>query len=140
MGNGVVDGSIDLSFQFQVALRILSGLVAWGAKIAFPEKLGNKLIHIYFICFDLIECINEILCNRQTTTIATLCVAAIGYKNTMPQMGNKAISGVFWMAMFLSFGLPIIGWLCNIVAMKFYELDKDRMVQVQKNIAEMKEQ
>lgn len=25
-------------------------------------------------------------------------------------------------------------------AMKFYELDKDRMVQVQKNIAEMKEQ
>ena len=61
MGNGIVDGSIDLSFQFQVALRILSGLVAWGAKIAFPEKLGNKLIHIYFICFDLIECINEIL-------------------------------------------------------------------------------
>lgn len=74
------------------------------------------------------------------TTIATLCVAAIGYKNTMPQMGDKATSGVFWMAMFLSFGLPIIGWLCNIVAMKFYELDKDRMVQVQKNIAEMKEQ
>ena len=70
------------------------------------------------------------------TTIATLCVAAIGYKNTMPQMGDKATSGVFWMAMFLSFGLPIIGWLCNIVAMKFYELDKDRMVQVQKNIAE----
>ena len=34
----------------------------------------------------------------------------------------------------------IIGWLCNIVAMKFYELDKDRMGQVQKNIAEMKEQ
>lgn len=66
MGNGIVDGSIDLGFQFQVALRILSGLVAWGAKIAFPEKLGNKLIHIYFICFDLIECINEILCNRQT--------------------------------------------------------------------------
>ena len=61
MGNGIVDGSIDLSFQFQVAPRILSGLVAWGAKVTFPEKLGNKLIHIYFICFDLIECINEIL-------------------------------------------------------------------------------
>lgn len=38
------------------------------------------------------------------------------------------------------FGLPIIGWLCNIIAMKFYELDKERMVEVQKNIAEMKEQ
>ncbi len=49
------------------------------------------------------------------------------------------VGGVFWMTMFLSFGLPVIGWLCNIVAMKFYELDKDRMVQVQKNIAEMKE-
>lgn len=72
------------------------------------------------------------------TSLAAFCVAAIGYKEVMPQMGDKATSGVFWVTMFLSFGMPIFGWLCNIIAMKFYELDKDRMVEVQKNIAARK--
>ena len=40
--------------------------------------------------------------------------------------------------MFLMFGLPILGWLCNIVAMKFYKLNKEEMVEVQKKVAEMK--
>ncbi len=74
------------------------------------------------------------------TTIATLCVAAIGYKTVMPQMGDKVTSGVFWMTMFLTFGLPVFGWLCNIVAMKFYSLDKERMVEVQKNIEQKKKE
>ncbi len=34
--------------------------------------------------------------------------------------------------------MPILGWICNIVAMKFYELDKERMVEVQRNIAQKK--
>ncbi len=40
--------------------------------------------------------------------------------------------------MILMFGLPIIGWLCNVIAMRGYELDKKRMAEVQKNIAETK--
>ncbi len=38
----------------------------------------------------------------------------------------------------LVYGMPVIGWLCNIVAMKFYELDRNRMVEIQANIAEKK--
>ena len=34
--------------------------------------------------------------------------------------------------------LPVIGWIFNVVAMKYYDLDKERMVEVQKNIAAMK--
>lgn len=72
------------------------------------------------------------------STIAAFCIAFIGYKNTVPQMGDPATPGVFWMTMFLMLGLPILGWLCNIVAMKFYKLDKEEMVEVQKTVAEMK--
>ena len=36
-----------------------------------------------------------------------------------------------WKPMFLMFGMPILGWICNIIAMKFYEPDRERMVQVQ---------
>ena len=41
--------------------------------------------------------------------------------------------------MFLMFGMPILGWICNIIAMKFYELDRERMVQVQKTLNERRE-
>lgn len=72
------------------------------------------------------------------STIAAFCITFIGYKNTVPQMGDPATTGVFWMTMFLMFGLPIIGWLFNVVAMKFYKLNKEEMVEVQKTVAEMK--
>lgn len=72
------------------------------------------------------------------STIAALCVAAIGYKTVMPQMGDKPTTALFWITMFLSFGLPIIGWLFNLLAMKFYHLDKAKMVEIQKKIAAQK--
>lgn len=73
-----------------------------------------------------------------SSTIAALTVALIGYKNTMPQMGDPATWKILWTTMILMFGLPIAGWLCNIFAMRGYELDKERMVEVQRNIAETK--
>lgn len=42
------------------------------------------------------------------------------------------------MTMILSVGMPVVGWICNIIAMKFYELDRERMVEIQKDIAEKK--
>lgn len=74
------------------------------------------------------------------STIAAVAVAAIGYKTVMPQMGDAATWSIFWVTVILTYGLPIIGWLCNIIAMKFYELDYDRMAEIQENIAEMKKQ
>jgi len=46
-------------------------------------------------------------------------------------MGDEVTSGVFWMGIGLSFVLPIIGFLCNIFAMKNYTLDVETLAQVQ---------
>lgn len=71
-------------------------------------------------------------------TIAAFAIAAIGYVNTVPQMGDEATWAVLWVVILLTEALPALGWLCNIVAMKFYPLDKERMEEVQKNIYERK--
>ena len=42
------------------------------------------------------------------------------------------------MTMFLKFGLPIIGWIVTLVAMRSCPLTKEEMVHVQKRIAEKK--
>ena len=73
------------------------------------------------------------------STIASLCLMAVGYTTAVPQLGDQATWPIFWMGMFLCFGLPIVGWLCNVIAMKFYTLDRERMIQVQKTLEERKE-
>jgi hypothetical protein len=69
-----------------------------------------------------------------------MLLCCIGYVNTVPQMGDKATWSILIMTILLSFGLPIIGWLINIVAMKNYGLTKERMVEVAKNVAGKKDQ
>ena len=70
--------------------------------------------------------------------IATGAVAMIGYTSTMPQPGDARTPAIFWMTIFLCFVLPILGWLCTLIAMRFCKLDKAEMVNVQKRIAEKK--
>ena len=71
--------------------------------------------------------------------IAIGAVALVGYTSTVPQPGDPATPAIFWLTMFLTFGLPIIGWICTLAAMKFCKLNKAEMVEVQKRIAAKKE-
>jgi Na+/melibiose symporter-like transporter len=34
--------------------------------------------------------------------------------------------------------MPVIGWLCNVVAMKFYPLSQEKMAEIQDEIARIK--
>lgn len=98
------------------------------------ERSGNFLPGTVGAAYSFIDKIVSSL----SSTIAAFCVAFIGYRNVAPQMGDESTWPVLFMTMFLMFGLPILGWLCNIFAMRGYELSKERMVEVQKNVAEMK--
>ncbi len=73
-----------------------------------------------------------------SAAIATGCVALIGYTSTLPQPGDPATPGVFWMTMFLRFGLAILGWITTLIAMRFCKLNRVEVVEVQKRIAEKK--
>lgn len=71
--------------------------------------------------------------------IASGSVALIGYTSTMPQPGDPCTTGVLVLTIGLTYALPMIGWLCTLVAMKFCHLNREEMVAVQKRIAEKKE-
>lgn len=42
------------------------------------------------------------------------------------------------MTFVLAFGIPIIGWICSLLAMGFYDLDAAKMEKIQKRISEIK--
>lgn len=75
-----------------------------------------------------------------STTIIGFVVAYLGYTATMPQATDANSAGMFWATMFLFIGMPMIGWVCTLVAMKFYELDDKRMEEIQRKISEMKQE
>ena len=73
-----------------------------------------------------------------SAVIATFAVALIGYTSTLPQPGDTLTRPIFWMTMFLQYGLAMLGWICTIVAMRKCDLTKEKMVEIQHRIAEKK--
>ncbi|WP_130837968.1 MFS transporter [Lachnoclostridium sp. Marseille-P6806] len=72
--------------------------------------------------------------------MATGAVALVGYIHTVPQPTDALTPEIFAVTLVVYFGLPIIGWMITLVAMKGCKLDKAEMVEVQKRIAGKKEQ
>ena len=71
-------------------------------------------------------------------TIALGAVALIGFTEVMPQPTDEPNTAILFMTLGLFFGLPMVGWAVNLLAMRGYMLDRAEMVQVQRRIAEKK--
>ena len=71
--------------------------------------------------------------------IAAGSVALIGYTTLMPQPTDELTAKIFWVTIFLRYGLAILGWIVTLIAMKTCDLGKEEMVEVQKRIADKKE-
>lgn len=74
-----------------------------------------------------------------SATAAAGAAALLGYTTTMPQPGEPCNNAIFWVTMVVKYGLPVMGFLCTLIAMRFCKLDKEEMINVQKRIAEKKE-
>ncbi|MCR5826298.1 MAG: MFS transporter [Oscillospiraceae bacterium] len=78
------------------------------------------------------------LISSLATTIVAVAVSTIGYVNAMPQATDPYSQPVFFVAMFLWLGMPVLGYVCTLIAMRFYTLDKETMAEVQKTCAQMR--
>ena len=87
----------------------------------------------------LFSFIDKLISSLATTIIAALLVM-IGFKDTQPTYTTPYSEGIFWVTMLCVIGAPIIGWLLNLVAMKFYPLSKEKMASIQERIAEIKKE
>ena len=69
-----------------------------------------------------------------------LMIAAIGFTTTQPTQDTPYSAGIFWVTMACFIGAPMVGWICNLVAMHFYPLSKEFMAEIQEKVAEIKRQ
>lgn len=72
-------------------------------------------------------------------TVASFAIALIGFTSTLPQPTDDPTPEIKFVALFLTFGLPILGRLCAIVAMKFNPITKKSMIEAHRVIQERAE-
>lgn len=73
-------------------------------------------------------------------TFVSLLIAAIGFTTTQPTPDTPYSASIFWVTMACFIGAPLVGWICNIIALKFYPLSREKMEEIQERIAEIKAQ
>lgn len=78
------------------------------------------------------------LISSLATTMVALVYAAVGFGQVLPTQESPLSAGLFWATMICYIGAPVIGWICNLIAMKFYPLTKDKMAEIQEEIAHIK--
>ena len=85
----------------------------------------------------LFSFVDKIISSLASTFVSVL-FAAVGFSQALPTQDTPYSTGIFWVTMACLLGAPTIGWLLNLVAMKFYPLTKEKMEEIQDCIAEIK--
>lgn len=67
-------------------------------------------------------------------------LATIGYVATVPQPTDPSSPKLFWITMLMWLGMMIFGWVCSIIAMHWYPLTAEKMVEVQRVNAQRKKE
>ena len=70
--------------------------------------------------------------------IASFVFAMVGYADKMPDQTSPYSDGLKYAGVFLMYGLIVVGLICNLIAMRFYPLTKEKMAEIQDKIAAIK--
>ncbi|WP_305767041.1 MFS transporter [Candidatus Epulonipiscium viviparus] len=79
------------------------------------------------------------LVSSLATTIVGFGMVAIGFADVFPTVDTVYTDALKYMGVFLFIGLPIIGFICTLIGMKFYPLTAEKMCEIQEQIAGIKE-
>lgn len=143
-----VDGFSGWNFftiSFLILFVAMKGFVGVSGNIVIPMTADCADYEVYRsgryvpgLMGTLFSSVDKIISSLGTTIVGLMC-AAIGFKEALPTVDTQFTEGLKFVGIFSMYGLLIIGLLCNVIAMKFYPLTKEKMEEIQAEIAEIKE-
>lgn len=130
---------------FIVLMVLQTGAISIGSNIVIPMiadcsdyqtyKTGQFIPGMMGTIFSFVDK----LISSFSASIVGVMVAMIGFRQQLPTADTPPSTPLFWMTMFFFIGMPILGWITALIAMRFYELDGVRMVEIQQSIQDQKE-
>ncbi len=147
MTNDPAKGTVAFSF-FTVAYLLLTIVQA-----GFQGISGNIVIPMTADCADyevyrtgrylpglmgtLFSFVDKII-SSLAPMIAGVVFTAVGFADHNPVEGDPVTRPLVYGVVFLAFGMIILGLLCNVIALKFYPLTKEKMAEIQEEVARIK--
>ena len=142
------------SFSFtNISFFTIAFCLLWIFQKGFSGISGNIVIPMTADCADyetyrtgkyvpglmgtLFSFVDKVISSLASTIVA-LMFALVGYAQEVPTDKSPWSEGLFWVVVIAFTIVPIIGWLCNVVAMKLYPMTKEKMEEIQEKIAEIK--
>lgn len=121
---GIVMGNFGLyGIMFMVTMLPTFLIIMYGTK--FASKFGSKKALVSFTWIIMI-------------LYAGLFLILFLGDPTQISLENIGVMTILWLVVFSFIGMPMIGWVCTLVAMKFYELDDKKIEEIQRKISDMK--
>jgi Na+/melibiose symporter-like transporter len=99
--------------------------------VARSEKYLPGMISALFTCAD------KLFISLNNVIVGGLVVLA-GYRASFPTVNTPYSTELFWVGMICYCGLPALGFIINIICMRFYTLNKEKMAEIQQTILDMK--
>lgn len=105
---------------FQARMTVTNGLrmpmLADVADYKMSRNGGKQIAGVVSAAYSLVD--KTIV--AFAATIVGFAYAGIGYVTFLPQIGDPVTSGLVTVSMILWMGLPIVGYIMSVIAMKFY--------------------
>lgn len=123
---------------------IMKGMGSLSASLVIPMTADCADYEVYRsgryvpgLMGTLFSFIDKVISAFSSTIVAAL-LTMIGFVDSQPTYTTPYSTGIFWVTMICLVFAPIVGWILNIVAMKFYPLTKEKMASIQEEIAKIK--
>ena len=128
-------------------------LVLWLGFKGFSGISGNIVIPMTADCADyevarsgkyvpglmgtLFSFVDKMISSLASTIVGLMC-AAIGFKDALPGPNTPLTPELKAVGVFCLYGIVIVGLICNVIAMHFYPLTKEKMEEIQDEIIRIK--
>ena len=132
------------SVVFLILFILMKGFSSIGGSVVTPMiadvtdyetyRSGNFTPGLIGTVFSFVD---KFISSFGTTVIGLLC-AAIGFSDALPTKDTPFSPQLKLVAVVCLFGMFLIGLVFNLIAMHFYPLTKEKMVEIQNEIAEIK--
>ena len=86
----------------------------------------------------LFSFVDKLISSLASMVVGLLC-AAIGFREALPTVETPYSPALKAVGLFCMFGMVMFGYICNVIAMHHYPLNKEKMSEIQSEIAKIKE-
>lgn len=78
------------------------------------------------------------LISSLASTVVAAVYAAVGFGAALPTVETPYSASLMWATLICFIGAPMLGWITSLIVMRFYPLTKEKMEEIQEEIARIK--